>query len=92
MQLSEHFELAEFLVSETAARRGIANEPTPEIVDNLQQLCQVVLEPLRRQLKRPVLITSGFRSMYRPGASILRTFSPLSYRAFFRLSSLVSIN
>ena len=63
MQLSEHFELAEFLVSETAARRGIANEPTPQIIDNLRQLCQLVLEPLRVKLARPVVITSGYRSL-----------------------------
>lgn len=62
MQLSENFELAEFLVSETAARRGIANEPTPEIIDNLRRLCQLVLQPLRVHLKRPVVITSGYRS------------------------------
>jgi zinc D-Ala-D-Ala carboxypeptidase len=62
MRLSEHFELAEFLVSETAARRGIANEPTPEIIDNLRRLCQSVLEPLRVKLARPVVITSGYRS------------------------------
>jgi zinc D-Ala-D-Ala carboxypeptidase len=63
MQLSEHFELAEFLVSETAARRGIANEPTPEIIDNLRRLCQLVLEPLRVKLACPVVITSGYRSL-----------------------------
>ena len=63
MQLSEHFELAEFLVSETATRRGIANEPTPEIIDNLRRLCELVLEPLRIKLARPVVITSGYRSL-----------------------------
>ena len=63
MQLSKHFELAEFLVSETAARRGIANEPTPEIIENLHRLCQLVLEPLRVKLARPVVITSGYRSL-----------------------------
>jgi zinc D-Ala-D-Ala carboxypeptidase len=62
MQLSEHFELAEFLVSETAARRGIANEPSPEVIENLRRLCQSVLEPLRIKLGRPVVITSGYRS------------------------------
>ncbi len=62
MQLSEHFELAEFLVSETAARRGISNEPTPEVIDNLRRLCQSVLEPLRVKLACPVVITSGYRS------------------------------
>lgn len=63
MQLSEHFELAEFLVSETAARLGIANEPTAEVIENLRRLCQLVLEPLRVSLKRPVVITSGYRSL-----------------------------
>ena len=62
MQLSEHFELSDFLVSETAARRGIANEPTPEVIENLRRLCQLVLQPLRIQLARPMVITSGYRS------------------------------
>ena len=62
MKLSEHFELAEFLVSETAARRGIGNEPTPEVIENLRRLCQLVLQPLRIKLGRPVVITSGYRS------------------------------
>jgi hypothetical protein len=62
MSLSEHFDLAEFLVSETAARRGIANEPSPEVIANLRRLCQSVLEPLRAHLERPVIITSGYRS------------------------------
>ena len=62
MQLSEHFELAEFLVSETAARLGIANEPTPEVIENLRRLCQLVLQPLRVKTGRPVVITSGYRS------------------------------
>lgn len=62
MQLSEHFELAEFLVSETAARRGIANEPPPEVIENLRRLCRRVLEPLREHLNRPIVITSGYRS------------------------------
>jgi len=62
MQLSEHFELTEFLVSETAARRGIANEPSPEVIENLRRLCQSVLEPLRIKLARPVVITSGYRA------------------------------
>ena len=62
MKLSEHFELVEFLVSETAARQGIANEPTPEVIDNLRRLCESVLEPLRVKIGRPVVITSGYRS------------------------------
>jgi hypothetical protein len=62
MQLSKHFELSEFVVSETAARKNIDNDPTPEAIQNLHWLCQAVLEPLRTALGRPVVITSGYRS------------------------------
>lgn len=61
MQLSLHFELSELVVSEIASRRGIANEPTAEVIENLRRLCQTVLEPLRMKLGSPVVITSGYR-------------------------------
>lgn len=62
MQLTEHFTLDEFTASETAARTGINNEPSDAVVENLRALCQSILEPLRRHLGRPVVITSGYRS------------------------------
>ena len=86
MQLSEHFELAEFLVSETAARRGIANEPTPEIIENLRRLCQLVLEPLRVKLARPVVITSGSRS---PALTRALGGSPTSHHMQGRAADLI---
>ena len=86
MQLSEHFELAEFLVSETAARRGITNEPTPEIIDNLRRLCQLVLEPLRVKLARPVVITSGYRS---PALNRAIGGSPTSHHMQGRAADLI---
>ena len=86
MQLSEHFELAEFLVSETAARRGIANEPTPEITENLRRLCQLVLEPLRVKLARPVVITSGYRS---PALNRAIGGSPTSHHMQGRAADLI---
>jgi zinc D-Ala-D-Ala carboxypeptidase len=62
-QLSANFTLGEFLTSQTAARDGIANVPTQQDVDNLQQLCQQVLEPVRALLgNRPIFISSGYRS------------------------------
>jgi zinc D-Ala-D-Ala carboxypeptidase len=63
MQLSGHFRLREFLSSETAARMGREIEPPPDVLTNLQRLCQQVLEPIRVMLDKPVVITSG----YRPG-------------------------
>jgi|AntAceMinimDraft_12_1070368.scaffolds.fasta_scaffold01274_12 hypothetical protein len=62
MKLSEHFYLDEFLVSETAARRGIANQPSDAAILQLRALCQTVLEPLRAHLGSPIVVTSGYRS------------------------------
>ena len=60
--LSEHFELRELLVSETAARKGIPNLPDAEQLLALVRLCMNVLEPVRRHYGKPVIITSGLRS------------------------------
>lgn len=62
MQLTEHFTLEEMVVSETAARQGIANEPDSSAITRLRRLCQCVLEPLRTKLGKPIVITSGYRS------------------------------
>ncbi|HXF44864.1 MAG TPA: D-Ala-D-Ala carboxypeptidase family metallohydrolase [Burkholderiaceae bacterium] len=59
-KLSAHFDLEEFLVSEIAARRGIDNTPTPEIVENLKRLA-LALEDVRMLLGHPIYITSGYR-------------------------------
>ena len=60
--LSTHFCLKEFTESETARKRGIANIPPEEAVENLRRLCENCLEPLREALGLPVVITSGFRT------------------------------
>lgn len=62
LSLSPHFRLAEFVKSSTASARGINNTPSPEVVNNLKALCREVLEPLRRHLGCPVVISSGYRS------------------------------
>ena len=62
MQLSEHFELAEFTRSSTAKRAGIDNSPTETHKNNLKLLCEKVLEPIRTHFARPILISSGYRS------------------------------
>ena len=60
-QLTPHFSLEEFLVSETAARRGIPNTPDDAALANLKRLADV-LEAVRTRLGTPLLITSGYRS------------------------------
>jgi zinc D-Ala-D-Ala carboxypeptidase len=61
MQLSPHFTLAEFTVSETAARKGIDNEPGEAAIENLKRLA-ARLEQVRFLFGAPVIITSGYRS------------------------------
>lgn len=62
MQLSEHFELAEFTRSSTAKRAGINNMPTESHIANMKLLCEKVLEPIRTHFARPILLSSGYRS------------------------------
>jgi hypothetical protein len=61
MKLSENFNLSEFQVSETAARRGIDMTVPAELVPRLRLLCENVLEPVRRHFGKPVVISSGWR-------------------------------
>jgi uncharacterized protein YcbK (DUF882 family) len=63
MQLTEHFTLSEFTLSQTATRKGINNEPTPEAIENLKALCLHILEPLREAANAPIRISSGYRSL-----------------------------
>ncbi len=63
MNLSPHFTLAEFLVSDTAERRGIDNDPPLEVVQALKRTA-LGLEAVRVRLGgTPIIITSGFRCL-----------------------------
>lgn len=62
MQLTENFELAEFTVSQTAARRGIPNNPPQHAIENLRQLSRNILQPIRNHFG-VVSISSGYRSV-----------------------------
>ena len=61
MKISRHFELEEFLVSETAARLGINNIPTSGVHLKLERLAET-MDLVRDLLGHPVIITSGYRS------------------------------
>ena len=63
MNLSKNFTLAEMTVSQEAARSGLKNAPDAIQTESLMQLCANVLEPLRARLKRPIIVSSGFRSV-----------------------------
>jgi len=60
-RLSEHFTLEELIFSQTAARKGIDNTPSAEIVANLRALARV-LEEVRVLLGAPIMVSSGYRS------------------------------
>jgi zinc D-Ala-D-Ala carboxypeptidase len=59
--LSEHFTLEELIISQTAARQGIDNTPSADIVRNLRKLAGM-LEEVRSLLSGvPILVSSGYR-------------------------------
>ena len=62
MNLSTHFSLAEFTKSQTAERKGIDNTPTQDHIEKMKILCASVLEPLRTEFDKPIMINSGYRS------------------------------
>lgn len=61
MKLTEHFTLEEFEKSSTAAALNIDNTVPSQFIPVLQQLCQEILEPLRRFVGQPIVISSGYR-------------------------------
>ena len=62
MQLSANFSLKELTASQTAARKGIDNTPSPEHQENLKLLCTHILQPVRDRFERVVSVSSGYRS------------------------------
>ena len=59
MRLSRNFTLAEMVAT---SHRRLQDTPTLEVVQNLQKLCVLVLQPLRDTIGAPVYINSGYRS------------------------------
>ena len=62
MQLSDNFSLKVLTSSQTAARKGIDNTPSPEHQENLKLLCTHILQPVRDRFERVVPGSSGYRS------------------------------
>ena len=63
MRLSAHFTLDEMLKSQTALRMGLSNDPGPDQLEALVDLCELMLEPIRNHYERPVVVSSGFRAL-----------------------------
>jgi len=62
MKISEHLDLSEVTRSYSAKRNGIANNPTPEHLENFKKLAEHVFEPIRNHFGVPINISSGYRS------------------------------
>jgi hypothetical protein len=62
MQLSKNLTLAEMVRSESAKRAGINNNPTKPHLDNMVKLANNIFQPIRDNFKRPIHISSGYRS------------------------------
>ena len=62
MRLSENFSLEELTASETAARKGIDNTPSEEVINNLKRLAAALQEVRALLNHRAILVSSGYRS------------------------------
>lgn len=60
-KFSKFFELEELVRSETATRKGITNKPTKSQEVQLQNICKLVLDPIREHFGEPIRVTSGYR-------------------------------
>lgn len=62
MQLSKHFALAEFTVSQTAVRLGIDNTPPDDVLARLMIVARKMEEVRSALESRVITISSGYRS------------------------------
>ena len=62
MKLTNNFSLSEMIKSQTAERKGINNNPNEDNIENLQRLCEHILQPVRDHYGKVVSVSSGFRS------------------------------
>lgn len=63
-RLTAHFNLYDFLASDTALRLGINNDPhDPEVVVCLRALAEKLLEPVQERFNTRPQVTSGYRCL-----------------------------
>lgn len=58
----KYFTMFELEYSPTAVMKGIKNEPTVLVEENLRALVEKVLDPLRAALGMPITVNSGYRN------------------------------
>lgn len=57
----KYFTIKELCKSLTAIQKRINNTPNSEIVNNLKQLVDFILDPLRERYGKPITVNSGYR-------------------------------
>ena len=57
----KYFTIKELCKSSTATLKRIDNTPNSEIVNNLEQLVDNILDPLREEYGKPIKVNSGYR-------------------------------
>ena len=57
----KYFTLKEMTKSDTAIRRRISNIPNEQEKENIYQLVEKILDPLRESYGKPIVVSSGFR-------------------------------
>lgn len=57
----KYFTLKEMTKSDTAIRRRISNVPNEQEKQNIYQLVEKILDPLREAYGKPIIVSSGFR-------------------------------
>jgi len=62
MQLSEHVSLADATASQTAARKGLNNQPPPELIPVLRNTANGIYEPLWYAADGQIRLSSFYRS------------------------------
>jgi zinc D-Ala-D-Ala carboxypeptidase len=61
VNLSDHFTLDELTVSQTAARLGLDNTPSEDVIAALKRTAHG-LEMVRAYVQAPIIVSSGYRS------------------------------
>lgn len=59
----KYFTIKELCASATATKLGIKNEPTKQVLVNLESLVLNILDPLRAAWGGGIIVTSGYRSV-----------------------------
>jgi zinc D-Ala-D-Ala carboxypeptidase len=62
MNLTTNFTLSELVKSDTALRYDMDNTPGETEIENLRQLCEQVLQPVRDYFQKGVKCNSGYRA------------------------------